>query len=215
MNKNPLRDDGWESIDSCVGLPWHEQLRDENDYGGLGKEKIKPVIKFPIITDINNMSAKSAEYYSSVFSPDVEKFKWVVPNVLAGGPHPFYFSFENNLKAYKAAGFKAIMTTYEEQLGAKNTDGFQYFFLPTADGKAADLKGSCKFIAAMEKINKPVFVHSFTGNGRTATILAAYLMYKNWLTADEAIIYMRLKYSKHAIETDYQKDALHRFAINL
>lgn len=217
-SSKPLRSDGWESIDRGVGRPFQPEVDDANDWGGLGLVTTETnVITMDEATQKKDSptSYRSNEYYSAVFAPQVEKFQWIVPGVLAAGPHPFYFSFENNLKDYKKAGFKAILSTFEEPLDMVKTNGFQYFFLPTEEGSACDLRATCNFIDAMEKINKPVFVHSFSGNGRAATILAAYIMHKNWLTADEAISYMRINYNKHAIETAQQEDALHKFALDL
>ncbi len=209
---NTIANDGWESEEKIIINP---DMDDENDFGGLPKITTEINAKKALDRWEASLSNKDAKYFSSVFSTDIEKFKWVVPGVLAGGPHPFYFAFENNLTAYKEAGFKAIVSVYDEPLEISKVSGFQYYFLPTEDGKICSLEATCKFIDAMEKINKPVFVHSFAGNERTGTILAAYFMYKNWLTADEAISHVRLSYNKYAIGTTEQEDALHRFALDL
>lgn len=204
---------------------------DENDWGGLGVVRCDNIVTTE--TPVRVMSADSeddkygpppintehqakAEFYRNFFGgTDEPKFKWLIPGVIAGGGHPMYYSFEDDLDFLKNEGFKAIITAAEKPLDDSLTRGFEYLFVPTIDGYSGHLFDACEFIDKMEKVNKPVFVHCFAGHGRTGTILAAYLIYKDWLTADEAIAYIRQNYDRAAIETKYQEDELHRFALRL
>ena len=160
----------------------------------------------------NEQSYRTEEFYHHLFTEENTQYAWVIPGVLAGGPHPIYYSFQDDLSVLKKAGFKAIVSVFEAPLEKKYTDGFEYLFIPTLDGYCNDLMRICEFIDYQEEKGNPVFVHCFGGQGRTGTVLAAYLLYKKHLTgADEAIEYIRQKYSKTAIETSYQEDELHRF----
>lgn len=154
-------------------------------------------------------------YYYYLFGDEHPKLKWLIPGVIAGGGHPLYYSFEDDLDYLRKEGIKAIVSAFDAPLEKKYLDDIEYLFVPTIDGYSSHLLETCEFIEKMEVIGKPVFVSCFAGHGRTGTILAAYLIYKNYLTADEAIEYVRTNYSSMAIETTYQEDDLHRMALRL
>jgi len=86
---------------------------------------------------------------------------------------------------------------------------WNYVSTKTEDGMAPDdLLGLCKII----ENSGPTFVHCFMGIGRTATVLASYLMYCGEVaTAKEAILELRETYSKNAVQTKQQYLALLKF----
>lgn len=160
-------------------------------------------------------SYRSQGFYESIFADKAPKpFSWLIPNYIAAGPHPIATSHLDDFSVLKKAGFKAIVSVHEHPLNAKHLDGFQYLHVPTNEGFSGDLAKICKFIEHQMLMNNPVFIHSFQGKGRAATVLAAYLIHTNWVAgANEAIKYIRQYYDKDAIETAYQEAALQKFVL--
>lgn len=217
------------SIDKLAQLVEDVAEDDENDWGGLGgvidraleaglnqmgvdTEEIKyGPGNYP---DDNNTSYRTPEFFHNIFAKEQSPFRWVVPGVLAIGPHPIFSSHLDDLSVLRKAGIKAIITAFNKQLEPKYLKGFHYFFAPTPDGYSNDLNIVCKYIETQEKLGNPVFVHSFHGNGRAATIAAAYLVHKGWLTGEEAIEWVRQHFDESAIATTAQEDAVLKFSID-
>lgn len=189
---------------------------DQNDCGGLNE---KTRISSPIINTDN--SYRSESYYNNLFGGHKEKndsgFTWIIPGVIAGGRHPFHHSLsqENDLEYLREEGFGAIVSAVERPINKDYLNGFEYLFVYTPDGYSNNLLEICKFIKTMEDKDIPVFIHCLEGYGRTGTIIAAYLIYSNMLTVDEAIEYVRTSYHSAAIETSIQEAELHRLTIYL
>lgn len=139
-----------------------------------------------------------------------ETYQWIIPGFLAGGAHPLRYNENDNLDFLRNAGFKAIVSVYESPIDKHYLGDMEYLFIETQEGRAKGLLKICDFIDDMIKNDKPVFVHSLNGLGRAGTVLAAYLTYKDYLTINEAICYVREEYDPGAIETSYQEDALSR-----
>lgn len=165
----------------------------------------------PINTDLPNTNSSEivSEFYDSLFGREHKSgFNWFIPNLLAIGPHPFYYSGHEDLEYLKHHGIKAIVSVFEEPIPDEWLAGFDYYFAPTLDNYSSHLLEICEFIENMEKQDKPVFIHCFGGLGRSSTVVAAYMIYKHYLTAEQAIQYVRDKYDKKAIETKYQEHDL-------
>ena len=154
------------------------------------------------------------EYFNDFTNKDGETFKWILPSVLAVRAHPIYCSLKDPTFLQKK-GIKAIVSLFETPLKKEYIEGMEYLFIPTQEGTVSKLKEICEFISKMEEQNKPVFVHCSTGYGATGAVLAAYLIYKKYLEADEAIEWVRIYYDMQAIETHYQEDELQYFADHL
>ena len=148
--------------------------------------------------------AETQAFYDSIFEADKEPFEWIIPDLVAVGPHPIFGSQKTDLSFLAKAGIKAIVSVFDKPLDKKYRTGFQYLFIPTTEGFASDLEAVCRFIDAQD--GRPVFIHGLK-TSRAATALAAYFAYKGWLTPVEAIEYVRHRYDKTAITTA-QEDAI-------
>lgn len=144
----------------------------------------------------------------------MHKFKWVIPNVLAGGQHPL-LNDEFKLTEpdwYTKQGIGSVLSVFETPISGNiiKTLPWNYLFRPTNDGMPPKgLYDLCRFISK----NKGAFVHCFAGTGRTATVLAAYLLFDGHAnTAKEAVLNLRQNYHKGAIHTPQQYLALVDFS---
>lgn len=144
----------------------------------------------------------------------ITSFNWIVPNYIALGSHPLR-SPQISLNILKEHNIRAIVSVFEQPIEKEQLSGLDYLHIPTIKGYSNSLLEACKFIEKMENEDKPVYIHSLSGVGRAATVMGAYFIYKNWLTSDEAIVYLRNKFDVKAVETKYQEDQLHTFAMSL
>lgn len=201
---------------------------DLNDWGGIDAvlsqvddtdaedlDNIRTIIGLPAFPKIgpgNYPEDRPPEFFHNLSAERELKYIWLVPGILAAGAHPILTSHLDDLSAFKKAGFKAIISVFDKPLDPKYLKGFHYHFAPTIQGFIGNLTAICQFIDAQESLNNPVFVHSLDGNGRAAAVLAAYLVHMNYLTAEEAIGYVRQHYSKSAITTAQENEIL-KFAL--
>jgi atypical dual specificity phosphatase len=113
-------------------------------------------------------------------------------------------------------GIKAIVTVREVPLPSKwfsngNGDDVDYFHLRVEDYGAPSLEeidNTIDYIQQQISKKKPVMVHCAAGRGRTGTILAAYLIKKENLTANQAIKKIR-SVRPGSIQSDRQEMALY------
>lgn len=137
----------------------------------------------------------------------MHKFKWIIPNKLAGGQHPLLndeFNLIDNPDWYTKNGIECIISVFETPLSEDILDSIpqQYIFQPTNDGMPPkNLEQLCKIISK----NNGTFVHCFAGTGRTATVLASYLLFNKYATnAKEAVLLLRKHYHHGALHTPEQ-----------
>ena len=159
-------------------------------------------------------------------------FSWVIENQLAGSGLPMTF---DQFKWLKDHGIKTIVTVREISLPSRwfteigndkykskdsdnKDDNINYLHLEVEDYKAptiAELKSTTVFLESeIESNRRPVLVHCAAGKGRTGTILAAYLLKKEHLNAEEAIRKIR-KLRPGSIQTQIQEDAIRQYASSL
>ncbi|MGA8913987.1 MAG: dual specificity protein phosphatase 23 [Nitrososphaeraceae archaeon] len=140
-------------------------------------------------------------------------FSWVIKDKLAGSGMPMNYS---QFLWVTTHGVKAIVTVREVPLPSKwfsngNSDDVDYFHLRVEDYGAPSLEeidNTIDYIQQQISNKKPVMVHCAAGRGRTGTILAAYLIKKENLTANQAIKKIR-SMRPGSIQSDRQEMALY------
>lgn len=142
--------------------------------------------------------------------------RWLIPSVLAGGPHPDPngdpAQLARALDIFRANGIRAIVSLVELPLALPSQSGLDYLHAGTPDGDAPDdSEALCTFIDAARRRGVGTFVHCQVGQGRTGTALAAYLIWSQGQRAWQAIDEVRAAYHRQAVETTAQLGALEAF----
>ena len=139
-------------------------------------------------------------------------FRWLVPDVIAGGPHP---DRADHLELADLHGtFDAVLTVFETPVDKRLLEpwGPSYLWLRTFDGEPPDLARSIAFIDEAHARGVATFVHCWAGIGRTGTVLAAWLIHSGaCVTAVEARDRVRRDYHEAAMETPQQLAGLERW----
>ena len=102
---------------------------------------------------------------------------WLIPGKLAGMSRP---PLEDLPQLYQA-GMRGIVSVMDEPSGIKEyqESGFEALWLPTTGGKSPTIEQVKQFVQFIEPLlenDQPVVVHCTSGNRRTGTLLAAYLV---------------------------------------
>lgn len=151
----------------------------------------------------------------------MQRFYWVIQDQLAGCSLPggngrgITTTLADDLAFLRQKGIRALLSLTESPLpgAALATSDLAVLHLPVPDLHAPtpdQLAQAIAFIDRQCARSAPTAVHCLMGQGRTGTVLAAYLI-RNGLTAEEALAEIRMR-CDGAISAAEQAEALRVFA---
>ena len=161
----------------------------------------------------------------SKFNSRPTNFSWVVNNQVAGSGLPLSF---NQIMWLVKRGIRTIVTVREIPLpvqwltldetnhshsGGKIIEKINYLHLRVEDYHSptiVEIDSTVNFIKNEIEAKRPVLVHCAAGKGRTGTILGAYLLKKESLSAKDAITRIR-NLRPGSIQTDSQEKSLYEY----
>jgi atypical dual specificity phosphatase len=123
------------------------------------------------------------------------RFTWIIPDLLSGMACPGYFTeLDADLDHLAYEGVTHIVTLTEYPLMMPPKSEFQVHHMPVVDFAAPEntqVLRFCQLVDEAAEKGERVMVHCLAGIGRTGTFLAAYLMWKDGLTARQALSHVR------------------------
>jgi atypical dual specificity phosphatase len=148
----------------------------------------------------------------------VERFYWLVDGRLAGCSRPGGRrgdQLRSDLEFLREAGIEAILSLTETALDAALMEemDFEWLHLPVIDltpPSERQLVQALDFIDQQHALRRSVAVHCLAGQGRTGTVLAAWLI-RSGMDPAEALAELR-GCCPGAVENDAQVAALEQFA---
>ena len=151
-------------------------------------------------------------------TPQVElgRFMWLKRGMLAGTPAPGTLSdMDSDLSALRAHGVTTLITLTETGLdeSALQAFGLKSIWEPIPDMEAPTIAQGiriCKEIESLLQQGEVVAIQGEAGLGRTGTILAAHLLWKD-VRLQDALEYVR-RVEPRWVQTRAQEDFLHTFA---
>ena len=129
-------------------------------------------------------------YFHSWFENKPSRFGWVINDKLAASGR---IMSQGQLDWAVKHGIKSVLTIREIPLSAKwfeKHPEIDYKHVKVQDASAPpveELGNVVNYIDKEIQDRKPVIIHCNGGSGRTSTVLAAYLMMKEKMTAEQAV----------------------------
>lgn len=154
----------------------------------------------------------------------MDGFYWLEPGALAGSGRPgsryradVAKALETDLSYLEDQGIGAVLTLTETPLADEVLGRFPFTskHIPITDMTAPSpeqLRAALGFIDEQRAAGRAVVVHCLVGQGRTGTILAAYLI-RAGVVPEDALDQVRAV-CPHAVENEAQEGALAAFAAN-
>lgn len=137
----------------------------------------------------------------------------MIPYQLAGSGLP---SSKEEVEWATRQGVGGILSLTESPLPQEwiRDQSLEYRHLPIEDfggPTVRQMTEAVEFIKRNVENGKSILVHCYAGQGRTGTILAAYLVYFRNLSSSEAIRWVR-EVRPGSVQNQVQEDSVNRFA---
>jgi atypical dual specificity phosphatase len=155
----------------------------------------------------------------------MDRFYWLIPGAIAGCSRPGGTrdrwrkpsdkDIAKDLEWLQSQGIRALLSLTEqpvpeEALAATEIDCLHIPIVDMQPPSAEQFTEALRFIDQHRARGEPVAVHCLMGQGRTGSILAAYMI-RDGQTRDQALTELRV-ICPNAVENKLQEEALDAFA---
>lgn len=128
---------------------------------------------------------------------------WLLDELLMAGPWPSQVDLDD----LEAQGVSVLVNLTDEPY---QDDRFEIVDLPVGNYMAPELEQIvelCRLVDRAERDHRAVYVHCIAGCGRTGTMMACFLVYRQRLTSKAAIARVR-ELRSCSIESDGQEEVV-------